>query len=77
MTPHTCEQAERAFGKRVPGCPRCLELSQGAAPRTGWQGRYFEQKAKEEAVRRVYDRRGLCACGKGGGHYEVCTAGQW
>jgi len=39
------------FGKREAGCPRCEELSNGAAPRAGWQTSYFETKARHEAMR--------------------------
>ncbi len=81
MTPHSCEQSERAFGKRVPGCPRCTELAQGAPARTGWQGRYFQQKARTEYLKQVFQRRvqakGLCFCGKPKEHAVVCTAGEW
>lgn len=36
-TPHTCNDGQGPhFGKKTPGCPRCDELSTGAAPRSGW-----------------------------------------
>ncbi len=81
MTAHSCEQSERAFGKRAPGCPRCLELAQGSPARTGWQGRYFEQKAMaaqvEDAWKRNIQAKGLCFCGKPREHAAVCTASEW
>ncbi len=77
MTPHTCEQSERAFGKRVPGCPRCLELSQGSPVRKGWQGRYFEAKKQDEKFRNHLVMLGKCSCGRAQGHAVVCTAGEW
>jgi len=68
MTKHSCQPEERAFGRRVKGCPRCLELAQGASPRAGWQKGHYEAKARREAQEHAWIERsrkeGLCyGCG--------------
>lgn len=45
-TKHTCNDgAGPHFGKKTAGCPRCDELSAGAAPRA-WSGRAAEENRK-------------------------------
>jgi hypothetical protein len=54
------------FGKREADCPRCEELSNGAAPRAGWQQSYFSRKAQHEASRnaaiKAHDFAGCAPC---------------
>ena len=69
----------RVFNRYDAACPRCQELKAGAAPRQGWQGPYFSEKAHREAMwKRGLDEhfapngphaKGLCG--------PVCTFGDW
>lgn len=80
---HTCEQNERAFGRRAPGCGRCSELASGAAPRSGWQARYYRKCSCGNRLEvgefsskcRSCQIKGhnclACNCG------PVCTAFEW
>jgi hypothetical protein len=74
MTKHTCELEERAFGKRVPGCPRCAELASGAPARDGWQKPYFSKKKRDEKARSRAIREHDC---KKHGCSVVCVAFDW
>lgn len=56
------------FGRREAGCPRCAELSAGAAP-VRWSTRHDEEQRRIEAIRR-HD----CTASKCG---PVCTAFDW
>ncbi len=41
-----------AFGRKDANCPRCIELLNGSAPRSGWQASYYgnaKQRAQYEA----------------------------
>ncbi|MCY1438831.1 hypothetical protein D9M71_550450 [compost metagenome] len=58
------------FGKKVDGCPRCLELSQGAAP-TAWN---IRSKKAEEAKRLASIKNHDCKTSRCG---VVCTAFEW
>lgn len=67
-TQHTC--GGPVFGRKTPGCPRCDELTSGAAP-VKWAGtsRRTEDQRRVEAIRR-HD----CTTAKCG---VVCTFGDW
>jgi hypothetical protein len=60
----------KAFGRLDPTCPRCQELTAGAAPRSGWGSVRRQQDARRLEDIRAHDckRRG---CG------PVCTAFDW
>lgn len=63
---HTC--GGPAFGRLMPGCPRCDELRAGAPRREGWGSRARQLEAARSAAIRAHD----CArsgCG------PVCTFG--
>lgn len=65
-TKHTCNDgAGPHFGRKTAGCPRCDELSNGAAPRDGWQRAHFTRKL--DAPRHTCTD----SCG------PVCTANEW
>ena len=58
------------FGRKVSGCPRCLELANGAALRAGWNDLKIE--FEKEQIRAIKNHR--CSesnCG------PVCTAFNW
>lgn len=62
------------FGRKDHECPRCVEMLNGAAPRDGWQKRYFckqkqEEEARLNAVRHHDCKKSNCA--------PVCTFGDW
>lgn len=80
-TKHTC--GGPVFGKKTPGCPRCDELIDGAAPVT-WAG--SEHKCPKCGRRQPCT--GLCdSCSntahfasekhRSGGCGPVCTFGDW
>ena len=71
---HTCEQSERAFGRRAPGCARCDELKAGAPARVGWQADYYANKARQDAALSLAIRNHDCQASRCG---IVCTAFQW
>jgi hypothetical protein len=68
-----------SFGRKDATCPRCQELLAGAAPRSGWQGKYFAHKRAMEiqrtaAIHAHFAPNGPHALGKCG---PVCTAFDW
>lgn len=68
---HDCKMA---FGRKDPTCPRCIELINGAAPRDGWQKRYYAQKQinDERRIKEIKEHD----CSKSGCG-PVCTFGDW
>ena len=58
------------FGRKVAGCPRCLELANGAAPIKGWGQRQREAEAEQMEAIRKHDCK-ASHCG------PVCTFGDW
>jgi len=79
-TRHTCNTSQPGkplpFGKRAqPGqCPRCDELTAGAAPRTGWGvSRAQADTARAADIRAHFasERHRSGGCG------SVCTFGDW
>lgn len=57
------------FGRKVGGCPRCMELRQGAKP-VQWRGRAAQDEARHLAEVRAHDcKTARCAV--------VCTFGEW
>jgi hypothetical protein len=69
------DDCKMSFGRKDLRCPRCIELSCGAAPRAGWQKDHFATKANHEATRlsaiRAHD---FMACMK---RNVVCTCFDW
>jgi len=59
------------FGRRVEGCPRCDELTRGAAP-VRWRRRDSGYEAAAE-VRAHFDSEKH----RSGGCGPVCTFGEW
>lgn len=49
-TKHT-NNCTRVFKNYDLTCPRCIELSNGSAPRDGWQAQYYTNKKREEYIR--------------------------
>lgn len=67
-----------AFGRKDAECPRCVELINGAAPRSGWQKDYFEQKAHQEKMDALSLANHNKNCPICNGHEKgVCTFGEW
>lgn len=78
-TKHTCNESQRAFGRKVAGCPRCEELRNGAPARGGWQKSYFSMKKQREemesrAIKSHFAPGGPHSLGLCG---PVCTAFDW
>ena len=68
------ENCERVFKNYDLTCPRCIELSEGAKPRDGWQKRYYETKKREKlqfmrALKSHDCKKSNCG--------PVCTAFDW
>ena len=63
-----------AFGRKDSTCPRCQELTAGAEPRQGWQGKYFNNKKHQDAQRKKSIEKHDC---KASGCGVVCTAFDW
>lgn len=72
-TAHTC--GGPAFGRLTAGCPRCDELSNGAAP-VQWAAsrRQADDADRSAAIREHFAPGGRHASGKCG---SVCTAFDW
>lgn len=69
----------KAFNRKDPTCPRCIELLAGAPARSGWQKDYYERKRRQEKAdadsrRAHFAPNGPHALGKCG---PVCTFGDW
>ena len=67
-----------AFGRKDVECPRCMELINGAAPRSGWQKNYYERKAfqeKMDALALANHNKNCSICN--GSEKGVCTFGEW
>jgi hypothetical protein len=59
------------FGRKVDGCPRCVELANGAAPVVqAWRGLRSQMEAEQIRAIRSHNCR-LSGCG------PVCTFGEW
>lgn len=71
-TKHTC--GGPVFGRRTAGCPRCDELTAGAAP-VQWRG----ESRRQEDARRAAEWREHAASERHrtGGCGPVCTFGEW
>lgn len=74
-TRHDADLCRMAFGQPRPatGCPRCIELANGAEPRKGY-GRSAKQRRKDDAERTRQIKAHNCrqsGCG------PVCTAFDW
>lgn len=67
-------QCQMTFGRKDENCPRCQELLNGAAPRAGWQKKYFEQKKRTEEMELAAIRSHDC---KKSNCSVVCTFGDW
>ncbi len=73
MTKHR-DDCSRVFKNYDMECPRCVELANGSKPRDGWQKKYYETKAREEAqfLRSLESHDCVKSnCG------PVCTAFDW
>jgi hypothetical protein len=68
---HTC--GGPVFGRKTPGCPRCDQLSNGAAPVTWGPSRRAQDAQRSREVRAHFTspRHMSGACG------PVCTFGEW
>ena len=73
MTKHRTE-CTRVWKKYDIFCPRCIELSKGAKPRTGWQTDYYNRKAEARARFKKNLREHDCSKSNCG---VVCTAFEW
>ena len=66
---------ELIFGRRVADCPRCAELTAGAAPRAGWSDNKRRCERVQLASIAAHFAPGgphsLGACG------PICTFGDW
>ena len=62
---------KRVFRNYDLGCPRCLELLGGAAPREGWGDRRRQEEAQHLQDIRTHD---FAACMK---KNVVCTCFDW
>ncbi len=70
-TKHTCNDGHGpAFGKKTPGCPRCDELLNGAAPVKWAVSSTRQDDLRRAAEIRAHDcKKSRCAI--------VCTFGDW
>ncbi len=59
------------FGRKEPGCPRCIELTAGYPARKGWGSRRKEEEARTLAAIRAHDFK---ACME---KNTVCTHFDW
>ena len=70
----------RVFKNYDMTCPRCLELSQGATAREGWQTKYFTNKAHNEMINNKYNSSQLCSHPtynlNAGGYCNLCGKGR-
>jgi hypothetical protein len=59
-TPHNHEKMP--FGRRVAGCPRCIELANGAAPREGYSAhqRRLDAQRRESMRKHFMDPNSTC-----------------
>lgn len=64
------DDCNHSFGRRTPGCPRCSELSAGAAPRS-W-GSSVRRAADQARITAI--RSHVCSVATCG---PVCTAFDW
>lgn len=64
----------KAFGRKDPGCARCVELMNGAPARKGWQTEYYARKKIQEAIDLRSVQKHDC---KKSGCSVVCTFGEW
>ena len=72
-TKHTYD-CKRVFKHYDMTCPRCVELSNGAKARDGWQKKYYENKKRNDAIELNAIKNHNCHesnCG------PVCTFGDW
>lgn len=60
------------FGRHEPGCPRCIELSNGSAP-VVWRN---SRRDDERAVQAIHDHF-RSEKHRSGGCGPVCTFGDW
>lgn len=67
-------QCNMAFGRKDEKCPRCVEMMNGASPRSGWQKGYYENKKRDEENRLESIRNHDCVKSRCG---YVCTAFEW
>lgn len=68
---HECQMS---FGRKDEKCPRCVEMLNGAAPRSSWQKNYFEKKKALEIAHINAIRNHNC---QQSGCMSVCTFGEW
>jgi hypothetical protein len=68
------EDCNRVFKNYDLTCPRCIELANGSKPREGWQKKYYENKAGEEA--RFLQALKNHDCEKSG-CLPICVAFDW
>jgi len=71
-TKHTC--GGPAFGRKTPGCPRCDELLNGAAPVVQpWRRRGSDDARRSREIHEHF----ASARHRSGGCGPVCTFGEW
>lgn len=71
ITKHTCNNGRGpVFGRRTDGCPRCAELSAGAAPIQWSDRRALIERMRLAELRHPHN----CAASKCG---PVCTWGEY
>ena len=64
----------RVFKNYDMSCPRCIELANGSKARSGWQGKYYANKARQETQLRNALKNHDCVKSNCG---PVCTAFDW
>lgn len=76
MTKHN-DNCKRVFKKYDLTCPRCIELSQGEAPRQGWQASYFEAKKRNAEIWAIHLASQHCNHNNqnAGGYCNTCGKG--
>lgn len=63
-----------SFGKKDSNCPRCVDLLNGATPRSSWHKAYYQQQVNESQAIRAHFTSERHLSGKCG---VVCTFGEW
>lgn len=71
---NSCGMAFGRYTKLDGQCPRCDELKNGAAPKAGWQTKYFAKKKQDEENFYKSLRAHNCQASNCG---PVCTFGDW
>lgn len=70
-------ECKMAFGKKDSQCLRCVEMINGAAPRSGWQKSYFEMKAQNDFMHEQQRQKHNQTCKICTGQVRgICTFGE-